>query len=66
LDENYLQFLNGFYNARNSLSQEKFEHLFHELVEKYEQISNYLNNLYKSKTYWAFCYTLTGPRISHI
>ncbi|GBB94853.1 hypothetical protein RclHR1_24260002 [Rhizophagus clarus] len=48
-----------FYNARNSLSQERFERLFYELVEKYEQISNYLNNLYKSKTYWAFCYTST-------
>ncbi|CAB5394607.1 unnamed protein product [Rhizophagus irregularis] len=59
LGENYSQFLNEFYNARNSLSQERFERLFHELVEKYKQISNYLNNLYKSKTYWAFCYTST-------
>ncbi|GBC00156.1 hypothetical protein RclHR1_03770003 [Rhizophagus clarus] len=59
LGENYSQFLNEFYNARNSLSQEKFERLFYELVEKYEQISNYLNNLYKSKTYWVFCYTST-------
>ncbi len=59
LGENYSQFLSEFYNARNSLSQERFEHLFLELVEKYGQISNYLNKLYKSKTYWAFCYTST-------
>jgi len=59
LGENYSQFLSEFYNARNSLSQERFEHLFFELIKKYEQISNYLNKLYKSKMYWAFCYTST-------
>jgi hypothetical protein len=59
LGENYSQFLSEFYNARNSLSQERFEHLFLELIEKYKQISNYLNRLYKSKVYWAFCYTST-------
>ncbi len=59
LGENYSQFLNEFYNARNSLSQERFEKLFSELIEKYSQISNYLNRLYTSKTYWAFCYTST-------
>ena len=59
LGENYSQFLSEFYNARNSLSQERFEHLFFELIEKYGQISSYLNKLYKSKTYWAFCYTST-------
>jgi len=59
LGENYSQFLSEFYNARNSLSQERFEHLFLELIEKYKQISNYLNKLYNSKTYWAFCYTST-------
>jgi hypothetical protein len=59
LGENYSQFLSEFYNARNSLSQERFEHLFLELIKKYEQISNYLNRLYKFKVYWAFCYTST-------
>ena len=59
LSENYSQFLSEFYNARNSLSQKRFEHLFCELIKKYEQISNYLNRLYKSKAYWAFCYTST-------
>jgi len=59
LGENYSQFLNEFYNARNSLSQERFEKLFSELIEKYSQISNYLNRLYTFKTYWAFCYTST-------
>ena len=41
------------------MSQERFECLFLKLIEKYEQISNYLNKLYKSKVYWAFCYTST-------
>lgn len=59
LGKDYSQFLNEFYNARNSLSQERFESLFSELTEKYNQISNYLNKLYKSKMYWAFCYTST-------
>ena len=59
LGENYSQFLSEFYNARNSLSQERFEHLFQELIKKYEHISHYLNRLYNSKTYWAFCYTST-------
>ena len=59
MGENYSQFLNDFYNTRNSLNQERFEHLFLKLIEKYNQVSNYLNKLYKSKVYWAFCYTST-------
>ena len=45
LGENYSQFLNEFYTARNSLSQERFEYLFLNLIEKYENISSYLNKL---------------------
>ena len=59
LGENYSQFLNEFYTARNSLSQERFEYLFLNLIEKYENISSYLNKLYKSKKHWAYCYTST-------
>ena len=55
----YSEFLKEFYNARNSLSQERFEQLFIQLVEKYEQAADYLKNLYKSKTCWALCFTTT-------
>jgi len=59
LSEKYSEFLCKFYNTRNSLNQERFEQLFIKLVEKYEQIANYLKKLYKTKTYWAFCFILT-------
>ena len=55
----YSKFLGEFYNARNSLSQERFEWLFAELVEKYELAADYLKKLYKIKIYWAFCFTST-------
>jgi len=42
LGKDYSQFLNEFYIARNSLSQERFEYLFFKLIEKYKQIFNYL------------------------
>ncbi|GBC11573.2 protein FAR1-RELATED SEQUENCE 11-like [Rhizophagus irregularis DAOM 181602=DAOM 197198] len=59
LGNKYSKFLSEFYNARNSLSQEKFEQLFTILIEKYEQAAEYLRNLYKTKTYWALCFTST-------
>ncbi|CAB4491280.1 unnamed protein product [Rhizophagus irregularis] len=58
LGNKYSEFLSEFYNARNSLSQERFEQLFTILIEKYEQ-AEYLRNLYKTKTYWALCFTST-------
>ncbi|GBC16349.1 protein FAR1-RELATED SEQUENCE 11-like isoform X1 [Rhizophagus irregularis DAOM 181602=DAOM 197198] len=59
LGNKYSEFLSEFYNARNSLSQERFEQLFTILIEKYEQAAEYLRNLYKTKTYWALCFTST-------
>ncbi len=59
MSEKYSEFLCKFYNTRNSLNQERFEQLFIKLVEKYEQTANYLKKLYKTKTYWVFCFTLT-------
>jgi hypothetical protein len=59
LGKKYSEFLGEFYNARNSLSQERFEQLFVKLIEKYEQAADYLKILYKTKTYWALCFTST-------
>jgi len=55
----YSKFLSEFYNARNSLSQARFKQLFSELVGKYGPASDYLKKLYKTKIYWAFCFTST-------
>ncbi|CAB5388109.1 unnamed protein product [Rhizophagus irregularis] len=59
LGNKYSEFLSEFYNARNSLNQERFKQLFTILIEKYEQAAEYLRNLYKTKTYWALCFTST-------
>ncbi|CAB5323937.1 unnamed protein product [Rhizophagus irregularis] len=53
------KFLSILMKQRNSLSQERFEQLFTILIEKYEQAAEYLRNLYKTKTYWALCFTST-------
>jgi transposase-like protein len=59
LGKDYMQFLNDFYIARNSISEDTFEFRWKKLQEKYPQAENYLTNtLYKTKESWAYCYTL--------
>lgn len=59
LGKDYLQFLNDFYIARNSVSEDVFEYRWERLQDKYSQAKNYLTNtLYKTKESWAYCYTL--------
>ncbi|EXX54876.1 hypothetical protein RirG_230580 [Rhizophagus irregularis DAOM 197198w] len=59
LGRDYLNFVNDFYKAQNSITVEIFEKRWQNLVSKYSQTESYLHNiLYKSKKSWAYCFTL--------
>ncbi|CAG8676668.1 9010_t:CDS:2, partial [Racocetra fulgida] len=57
LDIQYNQFLTDFYKCQNSLVKATFENKFTKLVHDYPRAKPYLDNLYKSKEYWAHSYT---------
>ena len=53
----YKTFEKEFLQARNCLSDTRFEQLWNELINKYSQVSEYLHFLYQSKKCWAKAYT---------
>ena len=53
----YKTFEREFLQARNCLSDTRFEQLWNELLNKYSQVTEYLNFLYQSKKCWAKAYT---------
>ncbi|CAG8641262.1 16822_t:CDS:2, partial [Cetraspora pellucida] len=57
LDTQYNQFLMDFYKCQNSLVKTTFENKFTKLGHDYPRAKPYLDNLYKSKEYWAYSYT---------
>ncbi|CAG8835564.1 15733_t:CDS:2, partial [Gigaspora margarita] len=52
----YNNFLKDFYQYRNSLVQITFHNRFTKLINDYPKSKSYLNNLYKTKEYWAHSY----------
>jgi len=67
LKDDYQKFLEEFYICRNSLANETFEQRFKNLCQDFSVAESYLNTLYKTKTYWAHCYTnfqFTGGMIA--
>jgi len=67
LGDSYKQFLANFYTCRNTLTQSTFEKRFEALLEEYPAAKSYLDVLYKSKHFWAHCFTnfkFTGGMIA--
>jgi len=67
LGEDYQKFLEGFYKCRNSLAEDEFQQRFEKLIQDHPNSQSYMEFLYKSKTYWAHCFTsfrFTGGMIA--
>lgn len=67
LGDTYQKFLEEFYICRNSFTKEGFQKRFDKLVQDYPKAQSYLEFLYKSKSYWAHCFTnfkFTGGMIA--
>ncbi|CAG8831475.1 10017_t:CDS:2, partial [Cetraspora pellucida] len=67
LCETYQKFLDDFYLCRNCLNKEGFQQRFEQLVNNHTKAQHYLEFLYKSKNYWAHCFTnfkFTGGMIA--
>jgi len=67
LGVNYQKFLEDFYKCRNSLAEDAFQQQFDMLIRNYPNAQTYLEFLYKSKLYWAHCFTsfrFTGGMIA--
>jgi len=67
LGDDYKNFLTKFYICRNSIAQGSFENQFNALLREYPRAKGYLDFLYKSKSYWAHCFTnfkFTGGMIA--
>lgn len=67
LSNNYEKFLEDFYRCRNNLSESGFEQLFDKLIQDYPNAKSYLEFLYRTKMYWAHCFTsykFTGGMIA--
>ncbi|CAB4416454.1 unnamed protein product [Rhizophagus irregularis] len=57
LGDDYQKFLEKFYKCRNSLAEDDFQQLFEKIIQDYPNSRTYMEFLYKSKTYWAHCFT---------
>ena len=67
LGDKYQNFLNEFYLCRNSFVEDEFQRRFNILLQNYPNARDYMEFLYKSKTYWAHCFTgfkFTGGMIA--
>jgi len=57
LDNDYQSFIHAFYSCHNCITESIFQQHFDKLIEDYPKAKNYLEHLYKTKSYWAHCYT---------
>ena len=67
MGSDYQKFLEEFYTCRNSLAEDVFQQKFNKIVQDYPNAQNYIEFLYKSRTYWAHCFTsfkFTGGMIA--
>ncbi|CAB5393660.1 unnamed protein product [Rhizophagus irregularis] len=67
LANDYQSFIHSFYSCRNCITESIFQQRFEKLIEDYPKAKNYLEHLYKMKSYWAHCYTkyqFTGGMIA--
>ncbi|CAB5388078.1 unnamed protein product [Rhizophagus irregularis] len=67
INEDYENFLTAFYSCRNSIAEEVFQIKFDYLIRDYPSAKPYLEFLYRTKTYWAHCFTkfkFTGGMIA--
>ncbi|CAB5378206.1 unnamed protein product [Rhizophagus irregularis] len=63
----YQAFLTAFYSCRNCIVENVFEQWFNNLLQNYPNAKTYLEFIYKTKMYWAHCYTkfkFTGGMIA--
>ncbi|CAB5394861.1 unnamed protein product [Rhizophagus irregularis] len=67
LGNDYQAFLTAFYSCRNCIVENVFEQWFNNLLQNYPNAKTYLEFIYKTKMYWAHCYTkfkFTGGMIA--
>ncbi|CAB5385702.1 unnamed protein product [Rhizophagus irregularis] len=67
LANDYQSFIHSFYSCRNGITESIFQQRFEKLIEDYPKAKNYLEYLYKTKSYWTHCYTkyqFTGRMIA--
>src|SRR3954454_9400337 len=51
LDNEYKDFLKAFYSCQNCIIEEIFQQHFEKIQQNYPKVKNYLEFLYKTKTY---------------